>query len=69
MSKPSGKRNRKKKLKKNRVEVISVHCANCRTFVNENNIKLVQKDIDPSQVETLTFICPNCNTQQKSKRF
>jgi len=66
MAKPSGKRNRKKKFKKiNKEKFIKVHCGNCPAFVNEKDIEI----IDEIDEDILTFICPNCNTQQKSKRF
>ena len=46
-----------------------VHCSNCPAFVNEADTEFVNIEEDMQGVDVLTFICPNCKTEQKSRIF
>ena len=65
MAKPSGKRKKKYKYEKK----ISVHCSNCPKWIDEKKVEFVDIEEDIQGHDLLTFICPECGTQQKSKRF
>lgn len=66
--KPSGKRNRKKKFKKWEKK-INVHCSTCPRWIDEKQVEFINIEEDIQGHDILTFKCPKCNTEQKSKRF
>jgi RNase P subunit RPR2 len=63
--KPSGKVRKFHKYEK----VIKVHCSKCHSFIKEDDTEFVNIEEDMQGADILTFICPDCKTQQKSKRF
>lgn len=64
-----GKKFKKGKKKYKYKKTINVHCSNCPTWVDEDKVKFVDIEEDFQGADVLTFICPHCNTQQKSRRF
>ena len=67
MKKGKKKNNNKRKFVYKKV--IKVHCSNCPTWVDEDKVKFVNIEEDIQGADVLTFICPHCNTEQKSRRF
>jgi len=57
----------KKKYKYERV--IRVHCKKCLEWIDEKDTKFVDIEEDFQGADVLTFICPKCGTQQKSRRL
>ena len=50
-------------------KVINVNCSKCRKWVDEKLTTFVNIEEDFQGCDVLTFICPYCRTEQKSRRF
>jgi hypothetical protein len=48
---------------------IKVNCQTCRKWVDEELTTFVNIEEDIQGADVLTFICPYCRQEQKSKRF
>jgi hypothetical protein len=48
---------------------IKVHCSACHSWIDEDMVKFINIEEDIQGADILTFECPHCKTQQKSKRF
>ena len=48
---------------------VKVNCSKCRKWVDEDLTTFVNIEEDIMGADVLTFICPYCRTEQKSKRF
>jgi hypothetical protein len=48
---------------------INVNCTKCRKWVDEDLTTFVNIEEDIQGADILTFICPYCRTEQKSRRF
>lgn len=48
---------------------INVNCTQCRKWVDEDLTTFVDIEEDFQGADILTFVCPYCRTEQKSKRF
>lgn len=46
-----------------------VHCVNCKVFVNVDETEFVNIEEDIQGVDVMTYICPHCKKEQKSKIF
>lgn len=64
--KPSGKKQKKEYFHE---KVITVHCQKCPAFIDEKYVEFIDIEEDFQGFDVLTFRCPKCGTQQKSKRF
>jgi hypothetical protein len=70
MGKRKFKNKKGKKVKKyQRQRKAKVHCSNCPAFVNQDETKFINIEEDTQGVDVLTFECPYCNTEQKSRIF
>jgi RNA polymerase subunit RPABC4/transcription elongation factor Spt4 len=50
-------------------KVVKVNCKKCRRWVDEDLTTFVNIEEDFQGADVLTYICPYCRTEQKSKRF
>ena len=50
-------------------KVINVNCTKCRRWVDEDDTEFVDIEEDIQGADILTFKCPHCKTEQKSRRF
>lgn len=48
---------------------IRVNCGKCHKWINEKDTEFVDIEEDFQGADVLTFICPICKTEQKSRRF
>lgn len=48
---------------------IYVFCTTCNEYVDEEKIKFVNIEEDMLGHDILTFICPKCKQQKRSKRL
>jgi predicted RNA-binding Zn-ribbon protein involved in translation (DUF1610 family) len=64
--KPSGKKQKKAYVHE---KIITVHCQKCPAFIDEKYVEFINIEEDFQGFDVLTFRCPKCGTQQKSKRF
>ena len=65
--KPSG--NKKGKGKRQYKKTIKVNCAGCHSWIDEDQVKFINIEEGFDGADVLTFECPKCKTEQKSKRF
>ena len=59
----------KKKEKFFRKPKPKVHCKDCKMFVDVDDIEFVDIEEDIQGVDVMTYVCPHCKKQQKSKVF
>lgn len=50
-------------------KVINVHCKKCHRFIDEKLTTFVDIEEDIQGADVMTFICPYCRIEQKSRRF
>ncbi len=50
-------------------KTIKVNCAKCHKWIDEKKTKFIDIEEDIQGADILTFECPLCKTEQKSKRF
>lgn len=55
----------KKKYKKK----IKVNCSKCHKWIDEEKVIFMNIEEDFEGADMLTFKCPICKTEQKSRRF
>jgi len=48
---------------------VKVNCSKCHKWVDEDLTTFVDIEEDIQGADVLTFICPYCRTEQKSRRF
>jgi Zn finger protein HypA/HybF involved in hydrogenase expression len=48
---------------------IKVHCNKCDKWINETTTGFIDIEEGMLREDILTFICPKCNTRQKSHRM
>jgi len=48
---------------------ITVKCSNCQRWVDENKVEFINVEEDFQGADILTFKCPKCNTEQRSRRY
>lgn len=48
---------------------IQVYCSKCGEWIDEKKVKATNIEENIYGEDVLTFICPNCNTEQKSRRI
>jgi len=48
---------------------IKVYCKECGDWVKESDTEFVDIAEDIQGADILTFVCPFCNTVQKSRRY
>lgn len=49
-------------------KTIRVYCGKCQEFVDEERTEFINIEEDFQGRDLLTFICPDCNTQQRAYR-
>lgn len=49
--------------------MIEVYCGKCKQFINEDLVEVLNIEEGFDGADQMTFICPVCNEEQKSKRF
>jgi hypothetical protein len=47
---------------------IIVYCGNCKEWIPETDTALVNLEEGPQGEDILTYICPKCKTEQRSRR-
>jgi endogenous inhibitor of DNA gyrase (YacG/DUF329 family) len=57
------------KAKKKYEKKIKVNCGKCHKWIDETEVIFVNIEEDFEGADMLTFKCPFCKTEQKSRRF
>jgi len=50
-------------------KTIKVRCGKCNDYVDEDDTEFVNIEEGMQGEDILTFICPICNTRQRSRRL